>query len=137
MARERAVVQAYSFTGDGPILVAIHDVLADLYDLFDARLPQIDNVEGPARISEPAPPVPPPNAVPVSEPAPDGPPDEDDEAVTEPAPDLPDPPPRAGRGSSQAAWQLWAGLAKVTVTDGATRDDIIDACVAAGVLSDK
>lgn len=133
MARDRAVVQA--FTGDGPTLVAIHDVLADLYDLLDARLPQHDNGEGPARIGEPAPAGPPPNAVPVSEPAPDGPPEDDDDPVAEPAPDLPEPPPRAGRGSSLAAWQTWAWQAGVTVADDMTRDQIIDACVTAGVLS--
>lgn len=130
MARERAVVQA--FTGDGPILVAIHDVLADLHDLLDARLPRSDG--GPVRISEPAPAGPRPGVVPVSEPAPDGPPEDDDEPVAEPAPELPEPPPRAGRGSSQTAWQAWAALARVAVDDDMTRDQIIDACVSAGVL---
>lgn len=127
MARQRAVVQA--FTGDGPILVAIHDVLADLHDLLDARLPRND--EGQARISEPAPAGPPHKAVPVSEPAPDDPPEDDDE----PASDLPEPPPRVGRGSSQPAWLKWAELAGVTVAGDMTRDQIISACVSAGVLS--
>lgn len=131
MARERAVVQA--FTGDGPILVAIHDVLADLHDLLDARLPRNDG--GPVRISEPAPPGPPARAVPVSEPAPDGPREDDDEAIAEPAPDLPEPPPRVGRGSSQPAWLKWAELAGVAVTGDMTRDQIIDACLSAGALS--
>lgn len=131
MARTRAIVQA--FGGDGPTLVAIHNVLADLYDLLDARLPQ--HQQGPARISEPAPAGPPPRAVPVSEPAPDTPPEDDDEAVAEPAPDLPEPPPRAGRGSSLAAWQAWADNAGVTVADDMTRDDIINACITAGVLT--
>lgn len=133
MARERSVVQA--FTGDGPILVAIHDVLADLYDLLAARQAQPDNGGGPVRISEPAPAGPPPNVAPVSEPAPDDPPEDDDEAVTEPAPDLPEPPPRAGRGASLAAWQSWATTAGVAVTNNMSRDDIINACESAGVLS--
>jgi hypothetical protein len=133
MARERAVVQA--FTGDGPILVAIHDALADLHDLLDARLPKHDDGDGPVRISEPAPACVPPGAVPISEPAPDGPSDEDDEAVEEPAPDLPEPPPRAGRGSSLPAWQAWAEQADVDIDSDMTRDQIIDACTRAGVLS--
>ncbi len=132
MARKRAVVQA--FTGDGPILVAILDVLADLHDLLDARLPKHNDERGPARISEPAPVHPTPGVVPVAEPAPDNPP-EDDEPVAEPAPDLPEPPPRAGRGSSLTAWQTWAHEAGVTVADDMTRDQIIDACVTAGVLT--
>lgn len=132
MARERAIVQAFS--GDGPTLVAIHNVLADLYDLLDARLPESNN-EGPVRISEPAPAGRPPNAVPVSEPAPDE--SADDESVTEPAPDLPEPPPRAGRGSSQQAWQAWAERAGVTFDGDMTRDQIIDACVTAGVLDNS
>jgi hypothetical protein len=136
MARQRPALGT-PFGADGPWLAAIVDVLADLHDLLDARLPQPANNDngGPVRISEPAPAGPPPKAVPVSEPAPDGPPEEEAEAVTEPAPDLPDPPPRAGRGSSLAAWTSWAQRADVAVTDGMSRDDIINACISAGVLS--
>jgi hypothetical protein len=134
MTRQRATVQP--FTADGPLLVAILDVLGDLHDLLDARLP-VPYVKsgGPVRISEPAPAGPPPKAVPVSEPAPDDARGDDDEPVTEPAPDLPEPPPRAGRGSSLPAWQSWAALAGVPLTDDMTRDHIIDACITAGVLS--
>jgi hypothetical protein len=95
------------------------------------------------KVTEPAPADRPDKAVPVSEPAPDvspekakpvEDPDPDDEPEPEPA-DLPEPPPRAGRGSSLTAWQAWADLAQVVYADGASRDDIIAACVAAGVLT--
>ncbi len=122
-----------ALTGDGLILSAILDVLCDLRDVMDAHLLRDG---GPVRISEPAPAAPPAKAAPVSEPAPDK-PVEDEEPVTEPAPDLPGPPPRAGRGSSQSAWQAWAGQAGVAVDGGMTRDQIIDACTSAGVLSDS
>lgn len=132
--RVRPTVQP--FTGDGPILVAILDVLGDIHDLLDDRLPQPadGNGGGPVRVSEPAPAGPPLRAVPVAEPAPDVPPEDDDEPVAEPAPNLPEPPPRAGRGASLAAWTAWATSAGVTVTDGQTRDDIITACETAGIL---
>lgn len=137
MVRERPALGT-PFGADGPWLAEIVNVLADIHDLLAERLPvQYVKGGGPVRISEPAPAGPPPKVVPVSEPAPDGPPEEDDEQVTEPSPDLPEPPPRAGRGSSLAAWTTWAGRAHVTVTDGMSRDDIIDACITAGVLSDK
>lgn len=135
MVRERPAVHAFGV--DGPILAAILDVLGDIHDLLDARLPKPDGGGGgvPVRISEPAPAEQPPGTVPVSEPAPDGPTGDDDKPVAEPAPDLPEPPPRAGRGSSLAAWQAWASAVGVGVDDDMTRDQIIDACVTAGVLS--
>jgi hypothetical protein len=119
--------------------VAILDVLADMYDLLEDRLPQPGKASsgGPVRISEPAPAGPPTKAVPVSEPAPDVAPEDDPVEVAEPAPDLPEPPPRAGRGASQTAWAAWAQLAGVTVPDGMSRIDIISACVSAGVLSNS
>lgn len=43
-------------------------------------------------------------------------------------------PARQGRGSSVEAWAAWAAQAGVAVPDGATRNDIIAACVRAGVL---
>lgn len=130
MPRQRAVVQA--FTGDGPTLVAIHDVLADLFDLLDERLPK---QEGPVP-AEPAPARPPKKAQPVTEPAPDDPPAQA-EPVEEPAsdkPDLPEHPPLAGRGSSATAWAAWAETTGVPVPGGASRDDIISACREAGAL---
>lgn len=131
MPRERPVVQAFS--GDGLILAAILDVLGDMYDLLDARLQHPAGADrGPVRISEPAPDRPPAKAAPAAEPAADDPPE-----VAEPDPDLPDPPPRAGRGSSLAAWESWAATVNVAVPDGASRDDIINACQRAGVLDDS
>ena len=46
------------------------------------------------------------------------------------------PPPQSGRGSSAAAWAAWAQVNGVDVADGASRDDIIAACAAAGVPVD-
>jgi hypothetical protein len=120
MARQRPALAV--FGTDGPLLAAIVDALCDLHDLLDERLPASSSSGGPVRISEPAPAGPPPNTTPVSEPAPDD------------QPDLPGPPPRAGRGSSLPAWAGWATAAGVTVTDGMSRDDIITACQTAGVL---
>jgi hypothetical protein len=42
-------------------------------------------------------------------------------------------PPRAGRGSGKEAWAAYAAEHEVEVADGASRDDIIAACEAAGV----
>lgn len=117
MARKRR--QVHGYTADGPVLVAIHDVLQDLYDLLDERLPE-PWAKGPVPVKEPAPAGPPRTAVPVSE----------------PAPDLPEPPPRAGRGSSLPAWHTWAVLAGVTLTEDMTRDQIIGACIDAGILAE-
>ena len=148
MVRERPRL-GIPFGTDGPWLAAILDVLGDLYDLLDARLPQPEQGGEPVRVEEPAPPVKPGKAVPIQEPAPTGPPERDDEdedggpvEVTEPAapvdPEpLPAPPPRAGRGSSLPAWQAFADLAQVTYIADDRRDDIIDACVAAGVIPDE
>lgn len=141
------------FGTDGPWLAALMDVVSDLYDLLDARLPApapADGGErasaGPVRISEPAPDRRPQReATPVSEPGVDKPPavDEDDTdgdavEVTEPAPDdrpsLPPPPPRRGKGSGIDAWQAFANLAKVKYGPDASRDDIADACERAGVI---
>lgn len=137
MPRDRPAVQAY--TADGPVLTAILDVLGDLYDLLETRLPEASAEEKAdsrvVPVSEPAPAGPRAPSEPVSEPAPDGPPAEqepDDEP--EPAEDLPEPPPRAGRGSGLEAWQAWAQLAGVDVPEGASRADIIAACEDARVL---
>ncbi|QKW15375.1 hypothetical protein [Verrucosispora sp. NA02020] len=80
----------------------------------------------------------------MSEPEPDSKPDADDESepVQEPAPDpepesnpaLPPPPPRRGRGSGIDSWQAWANIAKVPYDPDDGRNDIIDACIRAGVL---
>lgn len=140
MTREGRSLPA-PFTADGPFLAAILDALDDIRDLLADRLPA--HRGEPVRVEEPAPAATPGTAVPLREPAPGGPPEADDEKpveVTEPAPDrppLPDPPPRAGRGSSLDAWQRWAGLAAVAVEDDMTRDDIIAACELAGVLAPK
>lgn len=175
MARSRPPLQP--FTADGPILVAILNVLDDLHDLIDERFPKQEPVRGtqvmatqmasgyeppsmsldlaspdPAadgsatKVTEPAPGERPGKAVPVSEPAPDvapgkavpvEEPDPDDAyAGQPPEPALPDPPPRAGRGSSLTAWQAWADLAQVGYDGNASRDDVIAACVEAGVLAE-
>lgn len=146
------------FGTDGPWLAALLDVMHDVYDLIDARLPQPAETGGeggrPVRVTEPAPDRPPVPARPVTEPAPDNTPDgEDDDVVpvTEPAPDetssseadepgpepspgLPEPP-RKGKGASQHAWLAFARANRVDVPDTTTRADIIAACVAAGVIA--
>ena len=43
------------------------------------------------------------------------------------------PPPRAGKGSGEAAWRSYAEAQGVDVSDAEGRDDIIDALDAAGV----
>lgn len=67
-----------------------------------------------------------PQPEPANEPEPEPEPDQDEV--------LPDPPPRAGRGSSLDAWKTWAALAHVQVDDDMTRDDIVAACELAGVI---
>lgn len=53
-----------------------------------------------------------------------------------PAPAVPaDPPPKAGRGSSAAAWRAYAA-GRVDVTEGMGRDDIIAALDAAGIRTE-
>lgn len=130
---------------DGPFLQAILDVLDDIRDMLDDRLPAASGGE-PVPVEEPAPRDGPRTAVPLKEPAPSGPPanpgdDEDGPVrVTEPAPaaqPTPSPPPRAGRGASLEAWQRYAIQADVAVEDGMTRDDIIAACELAGVIDAK
>jgi hypothetical protein len=126
---------------DGPWLAAILGALDSLHELLAERLP----ADGghPVPVEEPAAPQRPHRATPVKEPAPAGPPKSDDDGTTpvaEPAPDtapISDPPPRVGRGASAAAWRAWAEIAGVAVTAAASRDDIIDACVRAGVLNVK
>ncbi|MFG1659074.1 hypothetical protein ACGFIY_21330 [Micromonospora chersina] len=99
---------------------------------------------GPVPVAEPAPPSPPDKARPVDEPAESIPPG-GARPVSEPAPrraprrgddhaSLPPPPPRAGKGSGKEAWSSFANIAKVPVPDRASRDDIIAACVRAGVI---
>ncbi len=146
MVRERPALGT-PFGTDGPWLAAILDVLGDLHDLLDARLPAAASAVRP--VSEPATARPGREVVPVSEPAPDntpaGPepePDVDEEPQTEepqisepePAEGLPEPPPRAGRGSSLKAWQTFADRAGVEVPEGASRDDVIVACELAEVI---
>lgn len=46
----------------------------------------------------------------------------------EPKPVAYDPPPRAGRGSTTAAWRTYATKHGVTIPTDADRDDIITAC---------
>jgi hypothetical protein len=133
---------------DGPWLKAILDVLGDLHDLLEERLPKPAGGGEPLPASEPAPQDKPGKAVPVQEPAPVEAPTKDDDGddgepveVTELAPSdlepLPQPPPRAGRGSSETAWRAYAELVGVSVPDGAGRDDIIAACEQAGVIEPK
>ncbi len=145
MVRERPNLGT-PFGTDGPWLAAILDALGDLHDLLDARLPVADvaarPVSEPAEdrpgrevvpMSEPAPDIPPDKAKPVAEPDPD---DEPEPEVTAPEPDreLPEPPPRAGRGSSLKAWLTFAALAGVEVPEDASRDDVIVACELAEVI---
>lgn len=136
------------FGADGPWLAAILDVLNDLHDLLDDRLSKADASGEPVRVEEPAPQSEPVTAVPVQEPAPvrapDVPdPDEDEDnaglvEVTEPDPAaekvLPPPPPRAGRGSGLDPWRAFADDVKVPYSPNDGRDDIIAACVRAGVI---
>jgi hypothetical protein len=139
MVRERPSLGT-PFGTDGPWLAEILDVLGDLHDLLDARLPRSD---APSKTSEPAPAEAPSKAKPVSEPAPDvaparaepvEEPDPDDEPTAAAKPSLREPPPRAGRGSSLKAWQSWADDAEVSYDAADDRDDIIAACELAGVL---
>lgn len=46
------------------------------------------------------------------------------------------PPPKSGRGSSAGAWRDYARANGVEVADDADRDDVIAACVEAGVPTD-
>lgn len=134
---------------DGPWLAALLDVVSDLYDLLDARLPAPASAGGGEPTSGGAVPVAEPDrqsgpadAKPVTEPAPNTPPavDEDGEPeeVTEPAPPVGSltPPPRAGRGSGLSAWQAYAAAAGVDHPEDAGRADIIAACIKAGVIED-
>jgi hypothetical protein len=132
MSRQRPSVA--SFTADGPALAAILDVLCDLYDLFDERLPRppadARDSEAVVRLTEPAT---------APQPADDTAPVEPDTAVTA-AVDTParaavaKPPPRVGRGSGLEAWQWFADAAGVHYPAGASRSDVIAACVAAKVI---
>jgi hypothetical protein len=99
---------------------------------------------GPVPVAEPAPPPPPAEAKPVDEPAKPTPPG-GVRSVNEPAPkrapqredgnaSLPSPPPRRGKGSGSDAWEAFANVAQVKYPQGAGRDDIIAACVRAGVI---
>lgn len=127
------------FTADGPFLLAILDRLDDIHALLADRLP-VPNGGEPVEVQEPAPPAGPPGAVPVSEPAPVGPPagGEDAEPVEveeeDPEPARPEPPRRAGAGSGRTAWAEYAQRVGVEYPDRASRDEIIAACVAAGVI---
>lgn len=141
--RERPTLA--SFTADAPYFQAILDVLGDIHDLLDERLPAPTSyaIVEPQRIAEPAPARAPVEAVPVSEPAPDVTPTVDDEEedggpvkVTEPAPQ-PTPPPRRGRGSSLDAWEQFADDNDVSYPAGSGRDDIIAACERAGVITSE
>jgi hypothetical protein len=137
------------FGTEGPWLAAILDVLGDVHDLLEQRLPQAQ--KGPVRVTEPAPAPARPAVVPVSEPAPDVPPDQaqpvtepnpDDEpnpdgTAAEPRRDLPEPPPRSGRGAGLKAWQRFADLAGVTYEPADSRDDVIAACELAGVIPEE
>lgn len=49
----------------------------------------------------------------------------------------PVPPPKAGAGSSRVKWAAYAAAHDVAFDGDATRDDIIDACAAAGVPIDQ
>jgi len=145
------------FGADGPWLAAILDVLNDLHDLIDDRLPKADSSGEPVRVEEPAPQSKPPKVVPVQEPAPavapEAPADEDPDdtededttgrpvEVAEPAPaeekPLPSPPPRAGRGSGLDPWRAFADEVNVPYSPDDGRDDIIAACERARVIEVK
>lgn len=110
MTRDRSLLGSPAGL-DGPWLAAMLDALDAIHDLLDRRLPR----EVTPVVDEP---------IAISEPAPTGPP-------------LPAPPARAGRGASAEAWRDWAIRARVTVPDGASRADIIAACIRAGVLPEE
>jgi hypothetical protein len=115
-------------SADGPLLVAILDTLGDVYDLIDARLSRVDQETAPhpsgaGRVRHTAPAVRAPAGVPLREPATPAP-------AARPGP----PPPRHGRGSGTYFWEIFARNTGVTVPAGASRAEIIEACVAAGVL---
>lgn len=65
-----------------------------------------------------------------------GQPPEETRQPTDPMPPVPpsQPPARSGRGSSVEAWRKFAEQHDVDVAADATRDDIIAACEAAGVI---
>lgn len=54
----------------------------------------------------------------------------------QPGVEVADPPSKAGAGSSRARWADYATAAGVTATEDMSRDDIIDACTAAGVRTE-
>ena len=64
----------------------------------------------------------------------------EEEALPEPEPE-PEPedveePPRGGPKASKAVWLKFAAAKGVEVPDSASRDDIVAACVAAGVIEE-
>lgn len=135
MARERHRLGT-PFTADGPWLAALLDALNDVYDLLDARLPRPGEAGRPVKVEEPGPSEAPPVVVPVSEPAPHTPPSspkpaEEPDKTDDPEEDAPavspEPPPRAGRGSSLKAWQAFADSLGVDYPADGTRDDVIAA----------
>ncbi len=157
MPRDRSTLGA-PLGVDGPWLAAILDALDEIACLLRVRLPGGDPVEPndlaqpwmteriQAEASQPEqdrPAESKPEPVKVQEPAPDNAPTVEATPATETADDdanadsPPPPPNRQGRGSSAEAWTAWAEQAGVAVPDGATRNDIIAACIRAGVLSEE
>jgi hypothetical protein len=134
MTRRRPTVLPIS--ADGPALVAILDVLGDLFDLLDERLSPVEQPrqegDGTVRLTEPA--VPSPAEEAITEPERPKPVRAVTQEPDEPDPGLPAAPPRAGRGSGLEVWEAFADSVGVTYPAEATRNDIIAACVAAKVI---
>lgn len=115
------------------------NVVGDLAQVLRDRLPQLQRgepVTGSIRLTEPATPVPLPAegaSTQLVEPAPsDGPMLAEPESV-EARPT----PPRSGRGSGLDPWRTFADLHQVQYAPEASRDDIIAACVRAGLIDGK
>jgi len=109
---------------------AVHDAASER-SWREVREPQPASPP-PARqveVHEPAPPPTPP----PEEPAPN--PGSDPAAVPTAGGGRPDSPPRAGRGSGLDVWRQWADQVGVAYPAEGRRDDIVAACVAAGVIA--
>ena len=112
------------------VLIGQMDELIGIFQDRSGQPPREGGKEGVVRLQEPATPLP---AEPVQEPA---------KVTATPSPaEVPErkkvpEPPRAGRGSGFDAWKAFADLVGVTYPADAGRNDIIAACVTAGVITE-